>query len=389
LITVQLRDQYSNDLEVSDGDVVLSLDPATPWTLEAAAQDQNNGTWTATLAASQDAGTVTVNGTLDTGGGTQNIGTSASVTFEQQQADATNSTVVASPTTIEASNGSAQSTVTVTAKDANDRAIKDASVTLTSDGENNTISATATTDGNGEATFTFSSTKAQTKNLSAEITAGGVPVDLTDAETVTVTPAATAFFVIINPTDGTVDDPITVTVEATDAFANLVESEDRDVDLVAGGAATGDGTVDIQNGVGTIDISNETAETVNLSLDNGPAGVDITSTEAVVFDPGAATKYLVTVSDENVSAGSDIQVSAQLADQYGNSVATENLTVTWAQDPAAAGSFSSPTTDTNASGVAVVTFTTSSTAGIDHTITATDNSNPTPLTGTSPTITTQ
>jgi hypothetical protein len=188
-ITVRLKDQFGNNLTGSGGTVALSLDPTTPWTFGGLA-DQGNGTWTATMNASQDAGTVTINGTLDTGSGPQAIGTSGSVDFEQQVADAGNSSVVAVPDEINVEGGGSpeESTITVTARDANNRAIKDASVTVTSSGTGNTISGTTTTDGNGEATFTFSSTVDEAKDISAEIVAGGSTTNLIDAETITVNP---------------------------------------------------------------------------------------------------------------------------------------------------------------------------------------------------------
>src|SRR5204863_292577 len=80
---------------------------------------------------------------------------------------------------------------------------------------------------------------------------------------------AAAKFVILNPADGTVDAPITVTVQLRDQFGNVVSSgpdKDKDVTLNTSGAATGGGVVDIVNGVGTKSISDQIAQTVNLSL---------------------------------------------------------------------------------------------------------------------------
>jgi adhesin/invasin len=187
-ITVQLNDQFGNALTGSGGTVALSLDPTTPWTF-GGLTDEGDGTWTATLNASQDAGTVTINGTLDTGGGPEAIGTSGSVDFEQQVANAGNSSVDASPTTIETAGGSPdESTITVTAVDANGNFIKNASVTVTSSGgTDDTITpVTPTTDENGEATFTFSSTVADDKDITASITAGGSTIDVIETSLIVV-----------------------------------------------------------------------------------------------------------------------------------------------------------------------------------------------------------
>src|SRR5207237_1721253 len=83
----------------------------------------------------------------------------------------------------------------------------------------------------------------------------------------TVTHDAAAKFVILNPADGTVDAPITVTVQLQDQFGNVVSSgpdKDKDVTLNTSGSATGGGVVDIVNGVGTRSISDQVAQTVNL-----------------------------------------------------------------------------------------------------------------------------
>jgi hypothetical protein len=103
---------------------------------------------------------------------------------------------------------------------------------------------------------------------------------------------------------------------------------------------------------------------------------------------GAAARYVVTSSSYAPVAGTAVAVSAQLADQYGNPVATSGIAVTFTRT-GAGGSFSgaNPAT-TNASGIATVTFTTGTTAGTAYTITAT-STNPSTRTGTSPAITTR
>ncbi|MGA2513427.1 MAG: invasin domain 3-containing protein [Candidatus Limnocylindrales bacterium] len=99
---------------------------------------------------------------------------------------------------------------------------------------------------------------------------------------------------------------------------------------------------------------------------------------------GNASKYLVTSSSYGPVAGTGVTISAQLADTYGNPVTTSGISVTWGKT-GSGGSFGSPTSLTNGSGIATVTFTTGTTAGTVYTVTATDV---TPLTGTSSNITT-
>jgi hypothetical protein len=132
-------------------------------------------------------------------------------------------------------------------------------------------------------------------------------------------------FVIIDPTDGTVDAPITVTVQLQDQYGNIVTTgpdTDKDVTLTADGSATGAGLVDVVNGVGTIAISDQVAETVNLGLsDTEGTTFDVTSTQDVVFAHGAATKFVI-IDPTDGTVDAPITVTVQLQDQYGNIVTT-------------------------------------------------------------------
>ena len=103
---------------------------------------------------------------------------------------------------------------------------------------------------------------------------------------------------------------------------------------------------------------------------------------------GAATKYVVTSSSYTPVAGTPVTITAQLADQYGNPVATSGIAVTFTKT-GTGGAFSgaNPAT-TNASGVATITFTTAGHRrhrlhGHRH------QHGPSTRTGTSPTITTR
>ena len=95
--------------------------------------------------------------------------------------------------------------------------------------------------------------------------------------------------------------------------------------LVADGSATGEGLVDIVNGAGTLDISNQVAQTVNLSLsDSQTTGFAVTSTQDVVFAHGAATQLAITQQPTTTVAGVSISpaLTVEVQDQYGNTVTT-------------------------------------------------------------------
>ena len=98
---------------------------------------------------------------------------------------------------------------------------------------------------------------------------------------------------------------------------------------------------------------------------------------------GTPTQYLVTSSSYAPTAGSDVTITAQLADVYGNPARVGGLSVTWSSN-GTGGSFSRANSPTTGNGIATVTFTTGTTPGTNHTVTGNDGTH----SGTSPTITT-
>ena len=117
----------------------------------------------------------------------------------------------------------------------------------------------------------------------------GTDIDATDVDgtfrigDIEVEPYAHSF-VILDPVDGTVGTPITVTVEVHDQYDDLVDTYQNNVTLVASGSATGDGLVNIVNGTGSLDISDTVAEIVTLSLnDTEETGLNVSSTQQVKF----------------------------------------------------------------------------------------------------------
>ena len=75
---------------------------------------------------------------------------------------------------------------------------------------------------------------------------------------------------------------------------HVATGEHRDVTLLASGSATGAGRVYISNGVGSRLIRDYTAETVNLELlDTEATGLDVSSTEDVVFGPGDVAQFAI------------------------------------------------------------------------------------------------
>ena len=156
-------------------------------------------------------------------------------------------------------------------------------------------------------------------NASAPDGASGI-IDGTDQVTVNMAPIVATRFRIVNPTDGTVDASIAVTIRVEDGSSNLDTSYQSDVTLVVSGSATGGGLVDIVNGVGTMNISDTVAETVALSLqDTESTGLDVSSVQDVVFGVGAVQRFAIS-DPGDAAAGVRLQYTVTRKDQFGNLV---------------------------------------------------------------------
>jgi len=149
---------------------------------------------------------------------------------------ATQSTVVAAPTSITASSGISQSTITVTAKDGFGNPISGASVVISASGSANALSAAPATDGNGLSTATLSSTFAEDKTISATING----VAISQGATVTVVAGtATQLQFTTQPSSVNVLAAIQVVATAFDAFGNTATSFSGNVTIAIGNDASG------------------------------------------------------------------------------------------------------------------------------------------------------
>ena len=149
--------------------------------------------------------------------GGQTVTAAFSVTCSALEPSASRSTMVAEPTGIVAGIGS--STIRVTVKGAGGELLSGIEVSLSASGDGNTIAPeTATTNANGVATFSFSSTVAGNKTITA--TAGGVALD--DTEVVTVfTNSSTTEIADITPEPSTSGQTFRVTVRVTGEGGNV------------------------------------------------------------------------------------------------------------------------------------------------------------------------
>ena len=172
-LLVEVRDELGNPIANRDVSWVVGIGGGSVSALNTPTNAEGRATTNWTLGPSvgpnsvnavvSGVGTVTFNATATAG-----------------SPSAANSGVSAAPTTITVGG---QSTITVVARDASNNPVSGASVSVASSGTGNTITpASASTGANGVATFTFSSTVAETKTITA--TAGGVA--LNDSPTITV-----------------------------------------------------------------------------------------------------------------------------------------------------------------------------------------------------------
>jgi hypothetical protein len=172
------------------------------------------------------------------------------------------------------------STITVSVRDGNDNLLSGVSVTLSSTGSGNTISpATATSGVNGQATFTFSSTVAETKTITA--VAGGV--EITQKATVTVQKAASTIEI-------TSDEPDESTVNQSVRVTFIVSG--------SGGTPSGDVTVTVSDG----------SETCTGTLTNGSGFCDVV---LMVAGTGADNQRIITATylgDPRFAGDSDTEI---------------------------------------------------------------------------------
>jgi adhesin/invasin len=175
-------------------------------------------------------------------------------------------------------------------------------------------------------------------------------------------------------------------VKLTDANNNVVAGVTVTfVVATGGGSVTGADAVTNASGIATVGswtlgtvIGSNTLTVTKAGLTGSP--ITFTATAKV----GLAAKYLVTSSNYSPVAGGTVTISAQRADQYGNSVTGAGFIVTWSKT-GTGGSFATGTSTTASTGKATVVFTVSSTVGIVHTVTGATGT----ITGTSPNITTR
>ncbi len=236
---------------------------------------------------------------------------------------ASQSTVVASPTSITA--GGETSTITVTARDAGGNPVAGATVVLAASGSGNTLTQpAAVTDAAGQATGTISSTATGNKTVSATING---TVSVTQTATVSVGAGAVnagMSLVSASPTSITAGgQTTTITVTARDAGGNPVQGATV-VLAASGGGNTLTQPVGVTNAAGqatgTLSSTVAGSKTVSATI-NGT--VNVTQTATVSVGAGAANAGMsqVSASPTSIAAGGETStITVTARDANGNPI---------------------------------------------------------------------
>jgi hypothetical protein len=370
-VSVTAEDALGNP--ISGASVALSVTGSSTTVTPSSGTTNASGVFTATLTSTKAESktvSVTINGLPLT--------QTATVTVTPAVVSASQSTVSASPTTITASTGSSTSTVAVTAKDAFGNLVDAAGITLAVTGSQNALTPSAgTTDARGGFTATLSSTKAESKTVSATI--DGVAITQSATVTVQAAPASKLAFAVqpTNTTAGAIIAP-PVKVTAQDSFGNTATSFTGNV-TVALGSNPGGGTL---SGTTTMGAVNGVAVFTNLSIDKMGTGYTLAASAsglssatsasfAITANGVSASQSAVTASPPTITAStgssaSTITVTAK--DAFGNLISGASVAV------AVTGLSNAVTPSSGtADGSGVFTATLSSTVAEAKTVSATIN----------------
>ncbi len=316
-IMVQLKDSNSSNLLVGGDTVTLG---ATAGTL-GAVTDNGDGTYTATLTASNTAETATVTGTVNT----VSISDDASVIFSTAPLpDPAVSTISASPTTVSA-DGSSTSTIIVQLKFTN-------GTDLTTGGDLVELATTAGTLGavtdNGDGTYT-ATLAAASMGATATITGTLNGVPMTDTATVTFTS------VVADPATSTISAaPTSISADGSSTSTITVQIKDAGGDnLIVGGdavvLATTAGTLSVvtDNADGTYTAtltSSTSAETATITGTLNTVAMTDNATVAFTTEPlPDPTTSTITPSPDSVPADGTSTSTITVQLKYSNG---DNLT---------------------------------------------------------------
>ena len=285
----------------------------------------------------------------------------ATVTFVAGIANASKSTVVASPTSVKA-NGTSTSTVTVTAEDANSNLVTGDTITLTAGSGSSLITmVSGTTNSSGQASFTVADNAVQSVVYTAhDQAAGGLTLPTATVSFTSDPASATVSTLSASPATGVTANGIatsTITATIKDSAGSPISNQVVTLAQGTGSSliTTVSGTTD-SSGVATFTVTDTTAQTVTYTATDTTGGVTLTPTATVAFVAGSASASVSTVAASPTSVGangtSTSTVTVTAKDANGNPEIGDSITLT-----AGSGSSLITTVSGTTSATGVATFT--------------------------------
>lgn len=318
---VRLEDGSGNPVGTADVNVSVTLQTCGGRTLGGDTEVSTNSSGEATFTDLRITGTVGNCSLLFAATGLTSV--SAPVILGPGPVSAANSTITASPGTITA--GGSGSTITVTARDASNNLVPDASVSfVATSGGGSFTPGGATTNASGVATTTYTNTAAGPKTIGA--TAGGVMLD--DEAAVTVNPDAAdagQSTLVPDPTSVTANTASTLTLTLRDQFGNPISGQSVTFgsDLAGSFGANPVST----SALGTASTTFTPTATGTHTLEATVAGLTETAQLAVTAgEVSGATSSLTFESPSVVAYDPAVAGTLTLKDAQGNPVSGRNVT---------------------------------------------------------------
>ncbi len=328
-VTVTARDGFGNPIR----GVPVALAAAGATITQPSAPTGPDGVATGSVSAVV-AGSRSVSATL---GGVTATRTAA-ITVRPAAVSAARSSIAVAPSLIPA--GGAGATVTVTARDAFGNVVPGAAVVLSSSGALNTVvQPGAPTDTTGSTSGAVSSTRAESKLVSA--TADGVGLSTPAALTVAPGPAAAATsLVAVAAGSVAAGDTVTVALQAMDAFGNRILTGGLTTVSFshAGGTSTGTFSAVRDHGTGTYSAAfSGVAAGTATAIRGAIAGVQAPGAPTVVVTPGPASRLAFVQQPTSTPTGANITpaVTVAVLDAQGNRVTgyLGSVSITIGTDP--------------------------------------------------------
>ncbi len=211
------------------------------------------------------------------------------------------------------------------------------------------------------------------------------PRSISDIQNVTISNQPTQYIVTTSNYNPTVGSTITINAQLSDVNGNPVSTAGKVItwNSTNGGSFSSATSVTNANGLATVDFTVVNQSNVNhvVSVSDNSTPQLTGQSNIITTKASAGAGFIVTVSDENPVAGSEISVNAQLVDIFNNPVTTNGVLVNWSSTNG--GSFSSNSSLTNTNGIASVNFTANTKSDIIHVINVNSGTAPNQIFGNS------